>query len=391
MIDTVLIVDDEESVRRTFYEWLSDIPGVQLCAAADAHSALQIANETSIDLAVLDWNLGSGSDGLQLLEDLSVFQPNIIAILVTGFAAIATPLQALRMGVRDYLDKNHDLNRETFVNAVVKQLEKLRPAKRQRMIDAGLAAFRQTVEQVIPLVQTAAALNNPVPLPEAIHSLLRFLKQALGSTEAVLIVRHTVTGIDITTAFNEAGQPFAVPAIPFSQTLAAAVASGQEPRSLSTLGEAASDTLQLYPFEQNRTSIWAAPLAVGSGRTAIFELFSPREMTSQDKLLLTVAAEIGADLLKRTWAEQKTHRILFDAIQAALTTSEQLSPASTVLDEVKRGFAAESNAIVGGEAGLKLVQAIRSLAEKHGSPAVDHCTLMVKNLDHLLTDTADSR
>ena len=39
----------------------------------------------------------------------------MVAILVTGFAHQATPLDALRMGVRDYLDKNADLNRETFL------------------------------------------------------------------------------------------------------------------------------------------------------------------------------------------------------------------------------------------------------------------------------------
>ena len=40
----------------------------------------------------------------------------IVAILVTGFAHQATPLDALRMGVRDYLDKNQDLK----VNAQVR-------------------------------------------------------------------------------------------------------------------------------------------------------------------------------------------------------------------------------------------------------------------------------
>jgi DNA-binding response OmpR family regulator len=33
------------------------------------------ANRGPIDLAVLDWNLGAGNDGLQLLEDLCVFNP----------------------------------------------------------------------------------------------------------------------------------------------------------------------------------------------------------------------------------------------------------------------------------------------------------------------------
>src|SRR5262245_21667590 len=109
MSETILIVDDEEPIRRTFQDWLLSSGGdVKIVAVADAEAALVVANKQPIDLAVLDWNLGSGSDGLQLLEDLVEFHPDIVAILITGFAHQATPLQALRMGVRDYLDKNHD-------------------------------------------------------------------------------------------------------------------------------------------------------------------------------------------------------------------------------------------------------------------------------------------
>ncbi len=54
--DTVLIVDDEEPVRRTFREWLERANlGVRILAAADAEGALRLANEQPIDLAILDW------------------------------------------------------------------------------------------------------------------------------------------------------------------------------------------------------------------------------------------------------------------------------------------------------------------------------------------------
>src|SRR6187402_1507600 len=114
MTDSILIVDDEDGVRRTMSEWLiSSGLSVTATAVADAESALIHANTYPIDLAILDWNLGTGADGLRLLEDLIEFQPNLVAILVTGFAAQATPLHAMRMGVRDYLDKNADFTRET--------------------------------------------------------------------------------------------------------------------------------------------------------------------------------------------------------------------------------------------------------------------------------------
>src|SRR6266478_2117019 len=174
--DTVLIVDDEESVRQTFREWLESAGlNCTLLTAADAESALLQANQNTIDLAILDWNLGAGNDGLQLLEDLSLFNPDVVAILVTGYAHQATPLDAMRMGVRDYLDKDHDLNRDTFLRAVRKQLERLRPAKRERLLHGRLVAFREAVEKLLPLARSAAALNDPLSPPEAIAGLFRLL------------------------------------------------------------------------------------------------------------------------------------------------------------------------------------------------------------------------
>src|SRR5262252_5808448 len=189
--ETILIVDDEESVRQTFREWLEEgSSGCRIVAASDAEAALKTANQQAIDLAILDWNLGAGNDGLQLLEDLYLFNPNVVAIMVTGFAHQATPLDAMRMGVRDYLDKNQDLDRNSFLHAVNRQLERIRPAKRERRLHEGLVAFREAVETVLPLVQSAAALNDPVPLPVAIRSLFRFLLRTTGAREGVLLVRH---------------------------------------------------------------------------------------------------------------------------------------------------------------------------------------------------------
>src|SRR5215212_9978245 len=155
MPETILIVDDEETVRKTFLDWLRTSGlGVEVHAVPDAESALVFANGHPVDLAVLDWNLGTGSDGLRLLEDLVEFHPDIVAILVTGFANLATPLDALRMGVRDYLDKNQDLNRDTFLRAVQRQLDRIIPAKRQRAFNQNLKDFREAVEKILPLVQT---------------------------------------------------------------------------------------------------------------------------------------------------------------------------------------------------------------------------------------------
>ncbi|AWM39629.1 response regulator [Gemmata obscuriglobus] len=399
MTDTVLIVDDEESVRRTFREWLTGaMPDARVFAVADSESALQIANEQPVDLAILDWNLGSGSDGLRLLEDLVEFRPDVVAILVTGFAHQATPLDALRMGVRDYIDKNQDLNRDTFVAAIRRQLDRIRPAKQQREINQRLAAFREAVEKVLPIVQTSAAFNDPVPLPAAVKSLLRFVIRGTRAADGALIVRHTaLDGTESTVAYGAEGQPLPTPTVPFARSLAASVISFQEPVAINDFDPRALGPLELLPFEANRACILAAPLRVAPDTVVVVELFDKAApgFTDEDRRLVTSAAEVGTDLLRQAVAERQTHKLLFDAVDAALQATAQLGEASagpepgpppSVLARLKEGLSADSNAIADPDTTLRLVEAVRALAVKHGPSAVNHCVKVVNDLHKLLDE-----
>lgn len=403
MTDTVLIVDDEESVRRTFQEWLvAALPGAQVFAAPDAETALRAANEHPVDLAILDWNLGSGSDGLRLLEDLVEFRPDIVAILVTGFAHQATPLDALRMGVRDYLDKNQDLDRDTFVSAVRRQLDRIRPAKQQRELNARLAAFREAVEKVLPIVRTSAAFNDPVPLPEAVKSLLRFVVRGTKAADGALIVRHTAPdGTESTAAYGSDGEALPPPHVPFGRSLAASVISFQEPVALNDFDPKTLGPMELLPFELQRSCILAAPLRVGSETVVVIELFDKAApgFVDEDRRLLGAAAEVGADLLRQAVAERQTHQLLFDAVEAALKATSELSdataapadaPPPAVMARLREGLGTDADAVADPDTTLRLVEAVRGLALRHGPSAVNHCVGVVNNLRKLLDEITGS-
>ncbi|HEY1380213.1 MAG TPA: response regulator [Gemmataceae bacterium] len=400
MTDTILIVDDEEPVRRTFAEWLAaGVPAARVLVAADAEDALRHANQHAVDLAVLDWNLGAGNDGLRLLEDLSVFQPDIVAILVTGYAHQATPLDALRMGVRDYLDKNQDLNRDTFLGAVRKQLDRIRPAKQHRELHRQLAAFRAAVEQVLPLVQSAAALNDPVPLPRAVAGLTRFLCQVTGAKDGVLLVRNTTPESHETyRSYSADGEPLEVDLVPFERSVAATALSFGEPCVMNDLA-AAGAAVERQPFERGRSALLAAPLAVGPGVQAVLELFDrPGGFRDEDRRLAAAAADIGAELLRQALAERAARRTLFDAVAAALDATQKLAsadgpppapaadepPPAAVLDRLRANLESARSPAVGGEAALRLAEAVRELAVRHGPPAVEHCIRMVQGVRELL-------
>jgi two-component system, NtrC family, nitrogen regulation response regulator NtrX len=406
--DTILIVDDEEAVRRTFCEWLDGANlDCRILSASDAETALKLANERTVDLAILDWALGAGDDGLHLLQDLAEFNPDIVAIMVTGFANKATPLDAMRMGVRDYLDKNQDLSRESFLHAVRRQLERIRPVKRERQLHRSLKAFRESVEKIVPLVQSTAALNDPVPLPEAIGGLLQFLQQVTHAGDAVLLVRHYQAGqdpADRSVAYDIRGQRLDIPLAPFARSIAGSVASMQAPCLLNDLEQNAGSTVDLQPFERGKRSLLAALLPVAAHIQAVIELFDKRTtgadgvFSADDQRLLQAAAVFGTDLLRQALAQRQTNDMLLDAVAAALGASDTVAqsladrapglpeqpPPPAVLDQLREGLRTTGTTAIDPDLSLRLAEAIRVLAVRHGPPAVEHCIGLVEGLRELL-------
>lgn len=390
--DTVLIVDDEQPVRTTFREWLEESGlGLRVLLAADAQEALVLANQQPIDLAVLDWNLGAGIDGLHLLQDLAFFQPEIIAILVTGYAQQATPLEAMRMGVRDYLDKNHDLDRERFLAVVKNQLERIRPAKRQRQIHRDLVSFREAVARVLPLVQGSAILNDPVPVPAAVATLLRFLVESTGAVDGVLFVRSHDPARqppEVCRVFDRTGKLLEHDTVPFSRSLAGAVAGLGEIRIWQRAAGSHSDELILQPFEKDCQCILAAPIPVVPGVQAVLELFDkPGGFAAADLRTAAVGAEVGAALLQQAFAERQSQKLLLDAVEAALQASDSFAtsllgvqtgerPAEAAITSLREGLKSEDE--------LKLIQQVRDLAVTHGQEALRHCLRLIQSTAVLL-------
>jgi ActR/RegA family two-component response regulator len=408
--ENVLIVDDEGPVRETFRGWLERARlGCRVLTASDAETALRQAEATPIHLAVLDWNLGAGIDGLHLLEDLRAFAPDVVAIMVTAFANLATPLQAMRMGVRDYLDKNHDLNPETFVDAVRRQLEQIRPARRERRFNQGLRAFRDAVEQVLPLVQASAALHDPVPLSEGVRSLFRFLQRTTGARDGVLLARsydESRQPAELCRAYDISGAPLEGPLAPFARSVAGAVVGMGQPEVVERPEEAGA-ALELHPFEKGRRTMLAAPITLGAGIQVVVELFDkqdeqgrPASFAAADRRLAQAAADFGAELLRHALAERQTHQVLFDAVAAAVRASEDVArslerpaeapaeaaPPAAVLQELQRGLEDAVGAGPDSAQTVRLAEAIRGLAVRYGPPAVGHCIRLVEGLRGLLDE-----
>jgi NtrC-family two-component system response regulator AlgB len=99
----VLIVDDEENIRKTTTVALESA-GHDVSAAEDGTTALRLVDGSQFDAVLLDLKLGAES-GLDLVPEMLKRAPQLSIVVFTAFASIETAVEAMRRGAADYIPK----------------------------------------------------------------------------------------------------------------------------------------------------------------------------------------------------------------------------------------------------------------------------------------------
>lgn len=99
----LLVVDDDDRFRERLSKAIA-ARGYEVVAAANHAAAMAVAAAEHLDRAVVDLRM-PGSSGLALLRDLLALQPHVEVVVLTGYGSIATTVEAMRIGARDYLTK----------------------------------------------------------------------------------------------------------------------------------------------------------------------------------------------------------------------------------------------------------------------------------------------
>jgi two-component system, response regulator RegA len=103
MTSSVLVIDDDDTFNAVLARALTR-RGYQARSAMDADTALAAARTAPPDAVVLDLNLGSSS-GLQLIRPLLEIAPDCRIVVLTGYASIATAVEAIKLGALQYFAK----------------------------------------------------------------------------------------------------------------------------------------------------------------------------------------------------------------------------------------------------------------------------------------------
>ena len=141
----ILIVDDDESSRRSLSLILGK-KGYDAEAVVTGREALEKAKEGFFNVALIDIKLPDMA-GVELLAPFKGMNPDMVSIMITGYASVETAVQALNDGASAYIRKPFDIDEVLVV--ISESLEKQRLVEDKRRAEEALRRSETNFREVI--------------------------------------------------------------------------------------------------------------------------------------------------------------------------------------------------------------------------------------------------
>jgi DNA-binding NtrC family response regulator len=176
---SILIVDDEESVRDSLYNWFIE-DGYSVECAENAKIALQMLEEKEFDIILADIKM-PGMDGMEMHRRIKSLNRDSIVIIMTAFASVDTAVQALKDGAFDYITKPFDPDDLSHL---------IRNAAAQISLKSENEALKRRVT-------TLENIDDIIGRSEAIRDVLKQIENVAQSNSSVIITGESGTGKEL--------------------------------------------------------------------------------------------------------------------------------------------------------------------------------------------------
>jgi DNA-binding NtrC family response regulator len=175
----LLIVDDELSVRDSLGKWFRE-EGYEVATTESASEALSRLAQQRWDAALVDIKM-HGTDGIELQRRMHGIDPELIVIMMTGYASVETAVAALKNGAYDYVTK--PLDPDEIAHLVKNAISHKRTAQENVLL-------RETVAEV---ARPGDLIGQSAPVRKIFDAI-----ETVGPTDAtVLITGESGTGKEL--------------------------------------------------------------------------------------------------------------------------------------------------------------------------------------------------
>jgi len=177
--DRILIVDDDDALRRMLVDYLGT-QGYTALGVRSVQQGEEALRTDTFDLVIADLRLEDGS-GLELLKQLKQVAPKSVGVLMTGYATMDTAVEAIRIGLFDYMLKPI---LPAQLDLVLQRLESLRALQSEN------SYFRQQ--------QQAESESNVIwGKSSLMQDILEMVKKVAQTHATVLIQGESGTGKEV--------------------------------------------------------------------------------------------------------------------------------------------------------------------------------------------------
>jgi DNA-binding NtrC family response regulator len=186
---SILIVDDEESVRDSLYSWFIE-DRYRVECAENAKTALSMLESDTFDIILADLKM-PGMDGLEMLRRIKAIRKESIVIVMTAFATVDTAVQALKDGAFDYVTKPFDPD---DLSHLIRNAAKL----------ITLADENEVLKEKVVMLENVEDL---VGNSEAMQKVLRQVESVAQSNSSVIITGESGTGKELIAKAIQSNSP----------------------------------------------------------------------------------------------------------------------------------------------------------------------------------------
>ncbi len=171
--EKILIVDDEEDILE-IYERTLKKEGYNLFLTLSPEVAFEKIQNDYFDLVIVDIRM-PGMDGIKLLENIKKFSPSTDAIIITGYPATDTAVQALRLGAFDYVIKPFTI-------------EELIITVKRCFTERSLSAENIYLRRIAALYEVSKAMSTTTNLDMLIQLILDLMMKETKADNASLML-----------------------------------------------------------------------------------------------------------------------------------------------------------------------------------------------------------
>ena len=177
--EKVLVLDDEQSILSVATRILS-MEGYQVATALRGLEAVQMARSEHFDLLLTDVKM-PGLSGLETYERIKGFDPDVVAVAMTGFGTMELAVEALTLGVSGFLSKPFD---STML------LETVNQALARKRLERENTRLRA----LIPLFELSRAFVGEIWLEDLLERIVRTAADETGADRSSLMMVHEERG-----------------------------------------------------------------------------------------------------------------------------------------------------------------------------------------------------